>query len=88
MNKPELITAVATEAGITKKQAKATIDAFETVVVEALQRGEDVKLLGFVNFTSKEVEETVGRNPQTGDAVTIPAHRKGKATLAKGLRKF
>lgn len=88
MNKPEFITAVATEAGVNKKQTKAVVDAMKTVVVEALERGEDVKLLGFVDFTSKTVEEATGRNPQTGESVVVPAHRKAKASLSKSLRKF
>jgi DNA-binding protein HU-beta len=67
---------------------KAHLNAFEAVVVRALSEGEDVKLKGFVDFTSKPVAERTAKNPQTGEDVTVPAHRKATASLAKGLRKF
>lgn len=84
----EVVNEIATITGGTKKDAKAYLDAFKSVVVTALENGEDVKLKGFVEFTSKDVEAGTGRNPQTGESVEVPAHRKAKASLAKGLRKF
>lgn len=90
----EIVKAVQEElketAGIEASQAtvKAHMNAFEAVVVGALKRGEDVKLKGFVDFTSKEVAEREAKNPQDGSPVTVPAHRKATASLAKGLRKF
>lgn len=84
----EVINQIAEITGGTKKDAKEHLDAFKSVVVGALERGEDVELKGFVNFTSKEVAEAEGRNPKTGEAVSVPAHRKAKASLSKTLRKF
>lgn len=88
MLKPEFIKAVAKVAEGTQAEARKYVDAVEAVVVDALERGEDVELRGFVTFASKEVAEGTGRNPQTGEQVVVPAHRKASAKLAKGLRKF
>ncbi|MEX3625203.1 HU family DNA-binding protein [Viridibacillus arvi] len=84
----ETVSAIAEITGGTKKDAKAHLDAFKEVVVGALERGEDVELKGFVSFTTKEVAERTAQNPQNGEEVVVPAHRKGSASLAKSLRKF
>lgn len=84
----DVVKAIAEITGGTQKEAKANLEAFRTVVVGALKRGEDVSLKGFVNFESKEVAEGKGRNPQNGEEVVVPAHRKAKASLAKSLRKM
>lgn len=87
MNKPELITAIKEATGGTKKDAELYFNATEKVIVEAIKRGEDVKIKGFVDFTSKEVAEGKARNPQNGEPVIVPAHRKATASLSKSLRK-
>lgn len=84
----DVVKAMAEVTGGTQKDAKVHLDALKTVVVEALKRGEDVELRGFVNFTSRKVEEGTARNPRTGEEVVVPAHRKAKASLAKKLRKL
>lgn len=88
MNKPQFIKAVAEQAQGTQVEARKFVDAVEAVVVDALERGEEIKLAGFLTFETKEVAETTGRNPQNGEAVVIPAHRKATVKLAKALRKF
>lgn len=88
MLKQDVINAIAEKTGGTKKDAREHLEAFEAVVVEALTRGEDVALKGFVSFSSKEVAEGTARNPQSGEEVTVPAHRKASVKLAKGIRKF
>lgn len=88
MNKDLFIKAVAQKAEGTQVEARKYVDAVQGVVVDALTEGTDIKLKGFVDFTSKEVAEGTARNPQTGEQVVVPAHRKAKATLAKSLRKF
>jgi DNA-binding protein HU-beta len=84
----EVVNAIAEITGGTKKDAKAHLDAFKAVVVNSLENGQDIELKGFVNFVSKEVAEGTARNPQTGEEVAVPAHRKASAKLAKSLRKF
>lgn len=94
MLKQELVVAVQEELkenhGIvaSQKVAKAHVDALETVVKGALAKGEDVKLKGFVDFTTKEVEARTAKNPSNGEPVEVPAHRKATATLSKSIRKF
>jgi DNA-binding protein HU-beta len=84
----DVVKATAEITGGTHKEAKAHLDAFRTVVVGALAKGEDVALKGFVSFESKEVAQREARNPKTGEDVTVPAHRKASASLSKSLRKF
>lgn len=92
MLKPELVIAIQAELKdqgieVSRDTVKAHLSAFETVVTTTLPT-EDVKIKGFVDFTSKAVEAGEARNPATGEKVAVPAHRKAKASLAKGLRKF
>ncbi|MED3440181.1 HU family DNA-binding protein [Bacillus subtilis] len=76
--------------GVEASQAtvKAHLKAYETVVIDTLKKGEDVKQKGFVDFTTKEVPARTARNPQTGEPVEVPAHRKATASLSKALRKL
>ena len=67
MNKVDFVAAVAEKAGISKKDAGNAVDAFTTVVTEALIKGEKVSLVGFGTFEVKERAAREGRNPQTGD---------------------
>lgn len=73
MNKAELVDAIAQKAGLTKAQAARALDAFIETVEEALQKGDSVILVGFGTFTVKERKERQGRNPRTGEPMTIPA---------------
>lgn len=84
----EIVALIAEKQEISKVQAKKNFDAVKEVIVEAIKRGEDIELKGFVNFESKQVAEGTARNPQNGEQVTVPAHRKASAKLAKSLRKF
>lgn len=84
----DVVKAMAEITGGTQKDAKAHLEAFRTVVVDALGRGEEVALKGFVTFATKEVAEGTARNPQNGEEVAVPAHRKASAKLAPSLRKF
>ena len=73
MNKAELISAVAANADVSKKEAEAVIAAALDVITAALQEGEKVQLVGFGSFEVKKRAARVGRNPQTKEAVEIPA---------------
>ena len=84
MNKSELIEAIAESADLTKSEAGRALDAVLDAVVEALKRGETVSLVGFGSFGVKERAERQGRNPQTGNSITIkatkiPSFKAGKA---------
>lgn len=76
MNIAELAERVAAERGVDKKQAKGVIEAALKAVVEAAKGGADVNLAGFGRFKIQDRPEREGRNPATGEAVTIAAGRK------------
>ena len=73
MKKSELVEAVAEKAGLTKADATRAIDAFQETVKEALVRGDKVPLVGFGTFQTTKRAARNGRNPQTGETVTIAA---------------
>jgi len=73
MNKAELISAVAVNADVSKKEAEAVITAALDVITNALKEGEKVQMVGFGSFEVKKRAARVGRNPQTKEAVEIPA---------------
>ena len=75
MTKVELIAAVATNAGLTKKDAEKAVSATLDVITEALKNGEKVSLVGFGTFEVRERKERQGRNPQTREPMTIPASK-------------
>jgi len=72
----ELIADVAEEVGISKAKAGEAINAFLDLVTDSLAQGEDVSLRGFGNFGVRHMDPRIGRNPQTGEEVEIPAHNK------------
>lgn len=75
MNKAQLIDAMASEAKMTKADAKKAIDAFVTVTGKALKKGERVALVGFGSFAVAKRSARKGRNPQTGKEIKIPAKK-------------
>ncbi len=84
MNKSELIEAIAESADLTKADAGRALDAVIDAITEALKKGDTVSLVGFGSFAVKERAERQGRNPQTGEVITIqaakiPSFRPGKA---------
>ncbi len=83
MNKSELIDAIADKANLTKADAARALDAFIDTVTKTLGEGNSVTLIGFGTFTIKERQERQGRNPRTGEPMTIkaakiPAFKAGK----------
>lgn len=73
MNKQELIEAVAAEANLPKSVAARAVQAVLDNVTQTLRQGGEVRLTGFGAFSVKHREGRAGRNPQTGEAVTIAA---------------
>lgn len=88
MNKAELVNAIANETGLSKKDTEATINSFVNVVTNALENKDKVQLIGFGTFETRERAEKIGRNPQTGaelkiPAATTPAFKAGKTLKEK-----
>ena len=86
MNKTELVAAVADQAGISKKDAEKALKAFTDVVAEELKNGGKVQLVGFGTFEVGERAERQGRNPKTGEAITIPASKSPKFKAGRSLK--
>ena len=66
MNKGELVSALAAEAGLSKKDSEAALNALIDVIGETMAKGEKVQLIGFGTFESKSRPARVARNPRTG----------------------
>ncbi|MBN1767802.1 MAG: HU family DNA-binding protein [Prolixibacteraceae bacterium] len=73
MNKAQLIDAMASKSGLTKADAKKSLDAFIEATGEALKSGDRVALVGFGSFSVSKRSARIGRNPQTGKEIQIPA---------------
>lgn len=83
MNKDQLIRKVAENVGKQNKEVKLIIeDAFDSII-KTIASGEKVQIVGFGTFETRTREERVGRNPQTGETITLertktPAFKPGK----------
>ncbi len=86
MNKAELVAAMAEQAGLSKKDAEAALKAFTDVVSDELKNGGKVQLVGFGTFEVSERAAREGRNPQTGEAMTIAASKTPKFKAGKALK--
>ena len=86
MNKTEFIAAVAEKAEISKKDSDKALKAFVDVVAEQLKAGEKVQLVGFGTFEVSERAAREGRNPQTGETMTIAACKAPKFKAGKALK--
>ena len=86
MNKTELVAAVAEQAGLSKKDAEAAVKAFTDVVAEALKAGDKIQLVGFGTFEVSERAAREGRNPRTGETMTIEASKTPKFQAGKALK--
>ena len=75
MNKSELVAHIATSAGLTKAQATAALQAFETSVIDTLANGGEVTLIGFGTFKVTDRAARTGRNPKTGEEIQIVASK-------------
>ncbi len=73
MNKAELIERVAKEADVPKAHVERILDTTINVVRKSVKKGDEVKLVGFGTFTKSKRKARLGRNPQTGKEIKIPA---------------
>lgn len=86
MNKNELIKHIAETAGLTQKQATSALQAVETAIIDSLANGNTVELKGFGTFSVKERAERQGRNPKTGETITIPAQKTPHFKAGKAFK--
>lgn len=86
MKKAELAAAVAEETALSAKDAAKAVDATFNAIIKALQEGEEVRIANFGVFAVTERPESQGRNPQSGETITIKAARVPKFRPGKPLK--
>lgn len=90
MNKGEMIDRLSEKTDLTKKDARTVVDSLfdpqTGVIAEALQSGDRVSITGFGTFEVRERKERMGRNPQTGEQMRVPASKSPAFRAGKGLK--
>lgn len=86
MNKTELIDAIAAGAELSKKDAKAALEATLNAISESLKNGDTVQLIGFGTFKVNERNARTGRNPHTGEEIKIAASKVPAFVAGKALK--
>ncbi|MDM8365585.1 HU family DNA-binding protein [Bacillus thuringiensis] len=86
MNKTELIQKVAMETGLKRPQASLAVDTVLESIQQALQKGDNVQLIGFGTFEVRERAAREGRNPITGESLIIPAKKAPAFKAGKQLK--
>ncbi len=86
MTKAELIEKIASGAGLSKADAGKALDTALNSIRSALKKGQKVTLVGFGTFSVTKRKARKGRNPRTGDIITIPATKVPKFTSGKALK--
>ena len=86
MNKQELISQVADRAGLSRNDASRAIETMLEIVTATLKRGDEVRLVGFGNFSITRRKSSTGRNPRTGEPMQIKASVQPKFRPGKVLK--
>lgn len=86
MNKTDLVNVVANETEIPKKTVETIVAQTLDSIANALKEGDKVQLIGFGTFEVKDVAAREGRNPLTGEAISIEASKKPAFTASKALK--
>ena len=88
MNKNDLVSAVADNAGMTKADAAKAVEGVFNAISGALSSGGEVRIVGFGTFSVANRKATTGRNPRTGDAVQVSAKSVPYFKTGKHLREM
>ena len=86
MNKNDLIGAVADSSGLSRSDATEAVEGVFDAITAALAKGDEVRLVGFGTFATAKRKASTGRNPRTGEAMTIKASTQPKFKAGKGLK--
>jgi len=86
MTKAQLVTKLADESGVSRKQADQLLDCLVGTVVKSVKKGESVKIPGLGIFRLRKMKARMGRNPQTGESIKIPARKKVGFSVAKTFK--
>lgn len=88
MTKIEFVSEIAEKCGLSKQKTAEVVDVMFESIGEALQRGEKLQIIGFGSFEVRDRAERVGRNPQTGEAMPIPATKVVKFQAGSQLKEM
>jgi DNA-binding protein HU-beta len=86
MTKAQLVTKLAEAGGVSRKQGDQMLDFLVETVVKSVKKGESVKIPGLGIFRLRKMKARVGRNPQTGEPIKIPARKKVGFSVAKTFK--
>ena len=86
MTKSQLLQKLADAAGISKKQADAMLEGLVNLTVGSVRKGDPVKIQGLGTFLKVQTKARMGRNPQTGEPIKIPARKKVRFSVAKTFK--
>jgi DNA-binding protein HU-beta len=86
MNKQDLVSAVADSSGLSKSDAGKAVEAMFDTISGALKSGGEVRLVGFGTFAVAKRKASTGRNPRTGEPMTIKASNQPKFKAGKALK--
>lgn len=87
MNKAEFVSAIAKEADVPAKTVDAVLGGVQSVLIDAITRGERVAVPGLLTVERTQRSARTGRNPQTGESIDIPAANTVKVTAGSSLKK-
>ncbi len=86
MTKSQLVTKLADAGGISRKQVDELMNGLVDTIVKSVKKGESVKIPGLGIFRLRKMKARMGRNPQTGEAIKIPARKKVGFSVAKTFK--
>lgn len=86
MNKSQLVDAIAAKSGLSKALAEQALNATVESITEALAAGDSVSLVGFGTFEARSRAARQGRNPKTGETITIEASKNAAFKAGKALK--
>jgi DNA-binding protein HU-beta len=86
MTKAQLVLKLSEGAGLSRKQADEVLNSLIDSVVKTVKRGESVKIPGLGIFRLRKLKARMGRNPQTGEPIKIPARKKVGFSVAKTFK--
>jgi DNA-binding protein HU-beta len=86
MTKSQLVTKLADAGGISRKQVDELMNGLVDTIVKSVKKGENVKIPGLGIFRLRKMKARMGRNPQTGEAIKIPARKKVGFSVAKTFK--
>ena len=86
MTKAQLVAKLAEAAGVSRKQSDDILNSLIDTVVKSVKKGESVKIPGLGIFRLRKMKARMGRNPQTGEPIKIPARKKVGFSVAKTFK--